>query len=165
MISIIQAITLLLSAIHLRNNAVNFSESGGSRFWRNILIINAFMIWLTLLGIVCHTLKGFSVFVNATIQVSRSFARWISCSHIELTSNLDFCYCWQQIFKKLVNLFLVSVIILMAFSTMFYLSAADSAEYCAVDVESGIGDYCSLNDSFEKVYTLFFGTLEAGGKC
>jgi hypothetical protein len=48
---------------------------------------------------------------------------------------------------------------------MFYLSAADSAEYCAVDVESGIGDYCSLNDSFEKVYTLFFGTLEAGGKC
>ena len=54
----------------------------------------------------------------------------------------------------------------MAFSTMFFLSATDS-EYCAFDADSGehSGDYCTLNDSFQKVYSLFFGTLEADGEC
>lgn len=53
----------------------------------------------------------------------------------------------------------------MAFSTMFFLSATNS-EYCAFDVESGeyAGEYCTLDDSFEKVYRLFFGTLEADGE-
>ena len=70
MTTIIQAATLLASAIHLRSNEINLSEEGESGPWRNILIVNAALIWFTIMGIVCHTMKGFSVFVHATIQVS-----------------------------------------------------------------------------------------------
>ena len=68
--TLIQAATLLASAIHLRSNTISLSEEVESGPWRNILIVNSALIWFTLMGIVCHTMKGFSVFVHATIQVS-----------------------------------------------------------------------------------------------
>lgn len=135
MMNVMQAILLMASSIHLRNNGLDLSQEGESGPWRNALIVTSVIIWLTMLGIVCHTLKGFSVFVQATVQI----------------------------FKKLVNLFMVFVVIFMAFSSMLFLSAVDSAAYCVIDEETGefAGDYCTLQDAFEKVYSLFFGTLEA----
>mmetsp|Transcript_38896 Transcript_38896/g.71270 ORF Transcript_38896/g.71270 Transcript_38896/m.71270 type:complete len:713 (+) Transcript_38896:152-2290(+) len=135
LITVVQAIVLMASSIYLRNNGLNLGEEGESGPWRNILIINSLLIWVTMIGIGCHTLKGFSVFVHATVQI----------------------------FKKLFNLFLVFAVIFVCFSTMFFVSAVDSSTYCDVDEESGdySGDYCTLQDSMEKVYTLFFGTLEA----
>mmetsp|Transcript_9865 Transcript_9865/g.22189 ORF Transcript_9865/g.22189 Transcript_9865/m.22189 type:complete len:737 (+) Transcript_9865:240-2450(+) len=134
LMTLVQAIMLLVSSIYLRNNGMNLMSGSP---WRNILIANSVFIWMTMMGIVCHTMKGFSVFVHATVQI----------------------------FKKLFNLFLVFLIIFVCFSTMFFLSAVDSSTgYCAADPEEPgeyLGDYCSLQDAMEKVYSLFFGTLEA----
>lgn len=84
-------------------------------------------------------------------------------SLIVMYSHLNLLILFYQIFKKLVNLFLVFAVIFMAFSSMLFLSAVDSATYCVIDEETGEfeGDYCTLQDAFEKVYSLFFGTLEA----
>lgn len=48
---------------------------------------------------------------------------------------------------------------------MFFVGAVDSSTgYCNADPEEPgqyAGDYCSLEDAMTKVYSLFFGTLEA----
>ena len=53
----------------------------------------------------------------------------------------------------------------MAFSTMFYVSATNSSSgYCTADPDDPgeyLGDYCTMQDSMNKVISLFFGTLEA----
>lgn len=68
---VIQALVLMSASIYLRSNGLLLDEEGVSGTWRNVLILTSGLIWLNLLGIVCHTLKGFSVFVYATIQVRK----------------------------------------------------------------------------------------------
>ena len=70
LITVVQAIVLMASSIYLRNNGLNLAEEEESGPWRNILIINSLLIWVTMIGIGCHTMKGFSVFIHATVQVS-----------------------------------------------------------------------------------------------
>ncbi|KAL7534221.1 hypothetical protein ACHAWF_004759 [Thalassiosira exigua] len=132
--AVVQAILLMSSSIYLRKNGLNLVEEGESGPWRSILITNSVFIWLMMMGIACHTMKGFSVFVHATVQIC----------------------------KKLFNLFLVFAVIFMCFSTMFFFSAVDHGD-CNASEDSGeySGDYCTLDEAMEKVYSLFFGTLEA----
>ena len=68
--NLLQVLTLMPASIYLRNNGVDLLyEEGVNGTWRNVLILAAGLIWLNLMGIVCHAMKGFSVFVNATAQV------------------------------------------------------------------------------------------------
>ena len=68
--NLIQALVLMSVSVYLRNNGIDLLyEEGVSGTWRNLLILASGLIWLNLLGIVCHMMKGFSVFVNATVQV------------------------------------------------------------------------------------------------
>ena len=70
LLNLLQAFVLMSASIYLRNNGIDLlNEEGVSGTWRNILILTSGLIWLNLLGIVCHIMKGFSVFVYATTQV------------------------------------------------------------------------------------------------
>ncbi|KAK1747366.1 hypothetical protein QTG54_001329 [Skeletonema marinoi] len=69
LLNLLQAFVLMSASIYLRNNGIDLlNEEGVSGTWRNILILTSGLIWLNLLGIVCHIMKGFSVFVYATTQ-------------------------------------------------------------------------------------------------
>jgi len=130
---LIQALALMSASIYLRNNGTDLLyEEGVSGTWRNVLILTSGLIWLNLLGIGCHTLKGFSVFVYATIQI----------------------------FKQLINLFLVFILIFVSFSTMLYISSVDSPGYCTPEGDAP-GEYCTLNDAMNKIGVIFFGAVEA----
>lgn len=49
--NVMQAILLMASSIHLRNNGLDLSQEGESGPWRNALIVTSVIIWLTMLGI------------------------------------------------------------------------------------------------------------------
>jgi len=130
--NIFQAFALMSSSLYLRNNGVDLLyEEGGNGTWRNVLIMTSGFIWINMLGIICHTLRGFSVFVNASIKI----------------------------FKQLINLFLVFVIIFVSFSTMLFMSSVGSPGYCTPEGDAP-GEYCTLNEAMSKVGVIFFGAVE-----
>lgn len=49
--TVMQAILLMASSLHLRKNQIDLVDEGESGPWRNVLIITSFMIWFTLMGI------------------------------------------------------------------------------------------------------------------
>lgn len=149
------------SSLYLRNNGVDLLyEEGGNGTWRNVLIMTSGFIWINMLGIICHTLRGFSVFVNASIKVSVDAGIRIQEDLPDrYITHLSRCFIILQIFKQLINLFLVFVIIFVSFSTMLFMSSVGSPGYCTPEGDAP-GEYCTLNEAMSKVGVIFFGAVE-----
>jgi len=77
-----------------------------------------------------------------------------------MPAHLSRCFIILQIFKQLINLFLVFIVIFFSFSTMLYMSSVGSPGYCTPEGDA-TGEYCTLNDAMNKIGFIFFGALEA----
>jgi hypothetical protein len=125
-----------------------------------------------MLGVMCFMFKGFAVLVRATINFFKvlSHVRFlILCAYPPNLTSLNLCPP-SLTTKSLFNLLVLFGVIFVSFSTMLYLSSRDSPGFCTTQDCSNSkeveecetpGSYCTMGESMTKVYSLFFGTIDA----
>jgi hypothetical protein len=101
---------------------------------QKVLISTSALIWLALISILRHASRDFAVFVGASIKI----------------------------FIRLHSFILVSFIVLLAFATMFYLSAVMSDQCTDETLYLPYLNFCTLPKSLLKSYVLFVGSMEEG---
>ena len=156
--SLLQAGLLITLAWYARHNDAFPSNEELLSERRSLFVTTAGICWMNTMVRFCQSRQDASHHFpchaqGMTCNISRGFSTFIQAM--------------IRIFKELAYLAAVGLLVIFSFASMFYLSSAGYSGYCTVDETcSGedcevTGDYCSMPSSVRKLYTLFFGTLEA----